>query len=250
MGGGSKLWVLIVAVLIFGALVVEGLTIKKIGVGPLSVELHRRNSTVAGTPAGESGLVPISPAVTTTAPAPVVTTSQPAAVPAQVEVPGLAGKDKQTAGQLLATAGLKAEFVSVDSDAPVDQVVGTAPASGAKVDPGATVQVKVSRGPFVGTWVNSDPNTRSVPQVTLEPASSTTVTLHVWGACSPSWCDWGTTTASLANGELRATYTQSFAVKTVRLYRSGAQLVVLIHTHFTDNSGRADYDSTNAMNKK
>jgi hypothetical protein len=103
---------------------------------------------------------------------------------------------------------------------------------------------------FAGTWANINPNTRSIPQITVSPTSATTATLHVWGACSPTWCDWGTTTATLSGSELRAFYDQGFATRTIRISRSGAQLVVRIHTHFTDGSGRADYDSTDTMNKR
>lgn len=87
--------------------------------------------------------------------------------------------------------------------------------------------------------------------MTLEPGSSpTTPTLHVWGRVRRLGATGGTTTASLVNGELRATYNPGFAVETIRIYRSGAQLVVLVHTHFTDNSRRANYDATNLINKK
>ena len=55
---------------------------------------------------------------------------------------------------------------------------------------------------------------------------------------------------TIVGTELRATYNQGFATKDVRLTRTGSQLVVKSHTHFTDNSGRADYDSTDTMNRK
>jgi hypothetical protein len=161
----------------------------------------------------------------------------------------LEGQTKQAADQALASAGLKAEFVQVDQDVPADQVVRTTPAAGTQVDAQSTVRVEISRGPFAGTWTNANAQTRSLPQVTLQPASATTMTLHVWGACSPTWCDWGTTTATLASGDLHAVYTQSFATEDIHLTRSGSQLVVRMHTHFTDHSGRADYDSTDTMNR-
>jgi hypothetical protein len=42
-----------------------------------------------------------------------------------------------------------------------------------------------------GTWANDDPNTRGVPQLVISN-SGTTLTVHGYGACTPSWCDWGT----------------------------------------------------------
>ena len=50
--------------------------------------------------------------------------------------------------------------------------------------------------------------------------------------------DWGTTTAV------------GFAVQDLRLKRSGSQLVIRMHTHFKDNSARADYDIVDTMNRK
>ncbi|OLB81455.1 MAG: hypothetical protein AUI14_03365 [Actinobacteria bacterium 13_2_20CM_2_71_6] len=102
---------------------------------------------------------------------------------------------------------------------------------------------------FVGTWHNVNPNTQNIPQATITQNSATNATLHLWGACTPSFCDWGTTSGTLSGGVLQGTFTFSFKVSTVRISKSGSQLVVRVHNHFTDNSGRADYDSTDTMNK-
>lgn len=104
--------------------------------------------------------------------------------------------------------------------------------------------------PFLGTWVNVNPNTRNIPQIQVTQTSATTATLHVWGACTPSWCDWGTTTATLSNGELHAFYDQGFSTQTIRITQVNGQLIVYDHCHFTDNSGRQDFDSQDTMKKK
>jgi hypothetical protein len=101
---------------------------------------------------------------------------------------------------------------------------------------------------YAGTWRNVDPNTRNVPQVTFQPTSVNSGTLHVWGACTPTWCDLGTTTATLSGGVLNAVYVFSFVTETFRITISGTQMVVQQHHHFTDNSGRQDFDSTDIMN--
>lgn len=217
-------------IVLFLLAIAQGLTIHRIGFGPLTVDFESSSNS------GNA----------TTTPGPQPTTHGPV----RPVVPQLAGQTKQAAGQALAAGGLRVEFRLVDNDAPADQVVRTTPTAGTEVDAQSTVEVEISRGPFAGTWTNADPRTRSVPQITLEPLSATSMTLHVWGACSPSWCDWGTTTATLAGNEYRAHYDPGFATQDLRLKRSGSQLVVSIHTHFKDNSGRADYDSVNTMNRK
>ncbi len=73
------------------------------------------------------------------------------------------------------------------------------------------------------------------------------MTLHVWASCSPSPCDWGTTTATLTNGQLHAFYDQGFATRDIFITKSGSQLVVNWSTHFTSGSG--DYTRTETMNK-
>jgi uncharacterized repeat protein (TIGR02543 family) len=103
--------------------------------------------------------------------------------------------------------------------------------------------------PFVGFWKNVDPGTRSIPQAQLTQTSPTTAALHVWGTCHPTFCDWGTTTATLSGGELHAFYDQGFATDTIRISAVNGQLVIRDHCHFTDNSGRQDFDSVDTMRK-
>jgi hypothetical protein len=103
--------------------------------------------------------------------------------------------------------------------------------------------------PFIGTWANVNPATRSIPQIQLVETSPTTATLHVWGACSPTWCDWGTTTATLANGVLNAFYDHGFATRTIRISQSNGQLIVQMHTDFIPPDTRTDYDTTDTMSK-
>lgn len=115
-----------------------------------------------------------------------------------------------------------------------------------------------------GTWVNSDPNTSGVTKVVIEMVCedtpkvvcngnicSVTYTVtpryyvKVWGKCHPTDCYWGRvegrrTTANWQN----FFYNQSFATRDVwaQIWSgSDAWLRVIIDTHFTDSSGRADY---------
>jgi hypothetical protein len=43
---------------------------------------------------------------------------------------------------------------------------------------------------YAGSWVNDDPATRDVVRVDIS-ASGSTLTVHAYGACSPTPCDWG-----------------------------------------------------------
>jgi len=100
---------------------------------------------------------------------------------------------------------------------------------------------------LVGEWKNVDANTRGLTRLSV--ASGPDV-VHAWGRCHPSDCDWGAMPASrfsnsVAGGNvaaLRAVFKPSFAERTITIITSGLNMIdVEIFTHFTDNSGRADY---------
>lgn len=68
--------------------------------------------------------------------------------PEMVEVPNLVGSTKDNAESTLRDRGLEAKFVSVDSEAPADQVVEV-PDAGRSVQKGSTVTVNISKGNLV-----------------------------------------------------------------------------------------------------
>jgi hypothetical protein len=116
--------------------------------------------------------------------------------------------------------------------------------------PEAFMPAAVSVSPLVGTWVNVDHATRGMVRLVIAPSGSE-ITLHGFGACSPTPCDWGvvpglvyadnvTGTQAVA---FSGTYTFSFKQTTIvgRLF-CGA-LLVSTCDHFTDKSGRSDYFS-------
>ena len=114
-----------------------------------------------------------------------------------------------------------------------------------------------------GSWRNADPATRSLTRADLRFVCQDVVLngelyppgapwyMHLWGACSPSDCDWGEVPAEAVTvgtrRMVRATYNHGFARRYVyadmSLYRAG-QLWIWMWTDFTDAS-RPDYESQN-----
>jgi hypothetical protein len=109
---------------------------------------------------------------------------------------------------------------------------------------------------WTGLWVNGDPNTRSITRVQILGTGST-FSIQVWGKCEPTDCDWGIQKATIdqkAAVDLETPFTltwnQDFAARTQRLtFLSDGRLRVTTNTHFTDKSGRADYNSTEYFQK-
>jgi hypothetical protein len=68
----------------------------------------------------------------------------------------------------------------------------------------------------------------------------------MWGRCHPTECDWGDSTAVIEGGGkvLSLTWNTNFNSDTQKLtLLADGSLELAGHTHFTDKSGRPDYDS-------
>jgi len=105
---------------------------------------------------------------------------------------------------------------------------------------------------LVGSWRNVDPATGGITQADVR-ADSGAFAVRLWGACLPTACDWGEETTPFSDGDdglLSITWRWSFAVSSVeiRLLKDG-RLEVWCHTHFTDTSGRQDYDFVDYLRK-
>lgn len=116
--------------------------------------------------------------------------------------------------------------------------------------------------PLGGTWVNENPNARSVVRFSFEqicndvigipcdesgchppPPDPTVGRIRVFGSCSPSACDWNWTNLVSATPWKRGTYNQGFAARTVQVRSLGADRAELVvSTRFTDGSGRSPYE--------
>jgi hypothetical protein len=126
--------------------------------------------------------------------------------------------------------------------------------------------------PFeAGNWVNRDAGTRSITRARVDFSCNDVIlcgvdangnvtcstppppyTLHLWGKCSPSDCDWGAVPgndyrASDGTHWIYAFYNQGFAKRYVYIKPSSlypGNLYMWMYTDFTD-PGRPDYISTN-----
>jgi hypothetical protein len=107
-----------------------------------------------------------------------------------------------------------------------------------------------SQNDFLGQWTNRDPNTNGITKVVIRDVRGQ-VMVRAWGACTPDPCDWGETTMRGTGAVRYATWNPGFAIEsqTFRLFDGIDGLRIETHTHFTDNSGRPDYDQVDLMNR-
>jgi hypothetical protein len=121
-----------------------------------------------------------------------------------------------------------------------------------------TTQPTFGLADYLGDWRNPDPQTLNVTRASLQNQDSS-LQLHVWGKCIPTDCDWGTTNATAYAGgvasseatdvrSVEAIYKNSFDEVTVVLKLTDKSTMnVETRTHFTDNSQRSDYQSTDTL---
>lgn len=115
---------------------------------------------------------------------------------------------------------------------------------------------------LLGNWHNVNPNTRDIVRVEIIHAGAA-IEVHAWGACTPNPCDIGTAKATPYAPNvsaplpqdaqyLQVEYKENFKTVTLVIGPSpnpGGELRVVSLNHFTDNSGRSNY-ATSDMFKK
>lgn len=110
------------------------------------------------------------------------------------------------------------------------------------------VEAAVVAAELVGTWVACNKATRSIVRVVIG-ARGTNVSVHVFGACTPTPCDWGVVDGVAYAKDVSATDALAFtapykfgfktALVTGRL--DEGSLIVETYNVFTDASGRSNY---------
>jgi len=125
---------------------------------------------------------------------------------------------------------------------------GTNPVTTITMDSDKSVTACFEVAKFSGEWLNEDPATGGITRVDIRYEANKII-VHMWGKCYPTDCDWGeemTDISDATDGVLSISWTTSFCIRTQKITMlSDGRLKVDTHTHFTDNSGRPDYDSTN-----
>ena len=122
----------------------------------------------------------------------------------------------------------------------VEDAQATAEAAAALVGPAA----------LVGTWNCCDTATRGLVRVVIA-GSGPAITVHVFGACSPTACDWGVVSglayaksvSSSTSIAFTARYEFNFKETIVTGVLDSGSLRVETFDHFIDGSGRSDHYS-------
>lgn len=100
---------------------------------------------------------------------------------------------------------------------------------------------------IAGRWTSEDSSTQGITKIEIR-LDGGTVSVHMWGKCHPTDCDWGETIAEGTKAgtgilSVKWTFSHAEATQQIALLPDG-RLRVVGHTHFTDNSGRPDMDYT------
>jgi hypothetical protein len=106
---------------------------------------------------------------------------------------------------------------------------------------------------FVGHWENTNMHTKGIVTVEIHDTGSNNVSVHAWGACTPTPCDWGDAEAyayapdvsssiEQSANSITAVVTNSFSV-TILLIRpkDTNNVTITAYTRFTDGTGRSDF---------
>jgi hypothetical protein len=114
---------------------------------------------------------------------------------------------------------------------------------------------------LLGDWRNTDPATRDIVRILISESEGA-IEVHVWGACHPSPCDWGSVKAfayapkvGAALPEdaayLLADFRTPFALTQVIVgpAPTDGPLQALKLTRFTDHSSRSDYATASSFTK-
>lgn len=105
----------------------------------------------------------------------------------------------------------------------------------------------VALGVLAGNWINENVQTGGNPRVQIS-VDGNDVFVHAWGACSPTLCDWGPTTASTtrwaSDQEITAVWDQSFVISTLTITSlPDGRLSIVNHYDFIPPDTRVDFTS-------
>jgi len=108
---------------------------------------------------------------------------------------------------------------------------------------------------FAGGWTNTDPATRGITRLNIR-VDGPNLFVKAWGKCQPTDCEWpevpatpyseGVSTPATADiRTIEAVFKTNFDESTMTIRPEDPDgLTTDILTHFTDNSGRANYSAS------
>jgi len=102
---------------------------------------------------------------------------------------------------------------------------------------------------MIGKWVNIDPE-GGITRINIQFDGSSYF-VETWGKCTPTDCYWNSYSgvsyevSSVTYTKMKIVWTFSFITTTLKLeVLPDGRLKVSSHNHYTDSSGRTDYDAT------
>ncbi len=164
------------------------------------------------------------------------------------------------AGLLTAIIALLTEGIKLARELPSQSSQPPAAISTEPISPSSPPN-NVSNNPpvtFFNEWVNIDSQTDNLKRVSIQ-AKDGGAYINMFGACSPTDCNFReyspapvvTYNYDSATEILHAEWVFDFETMTQELtITPDGQLKVTTHEHFTDNSGRLDYDSVNYFTRQ
>jgi hypothetical protein len=111
-------------------------------------------------------------------------------------------------------------------------------------------QAAAATSDFLGQWVNAATDGSGIARVVVTQAGGSRLSIHAFGACKPTECDWGVQPAHAFSEDpgsddaqsVTADFNAGFAQKRITLRQvPGGALKLEVQTSFTDGSGRNDY---------
>jgi hypothetical protein len=93
---------------------------------------------------------------------------------------------------------------------------------------------------FVGVWVNADSNTGGMTRLEIQKVDDETVSLHGFGKCHPTDCDWGEITVPFTPPVLEGTWDFGFKTSTITVEKTGDRLAVEIFDDYAEGDSRPD----------
>lgn len=118
----------------------------------------------------------------------------------------------------------------------------------------AIMPLALNLSPLAGTWLNCNNKTPGLVKVVIT-VSGNAVSVHPFGACVPTPCDWGTVNGLAYANNVSATPAAAITAKFKFSFKETIMtghldygvLVLETFNHFTDNSGRSDYATREFM---